>query len=95
MKRIVSIEVLAPQRVRLRFDDGVEGVADLSRFAGAGVFVIWNDPAVWRQAVIGPAGRSLEWPGEVDLCADALWLETTGKSPEDLFPSLKIAATHA
>jgi len=29
---------------------------------------------------IGEGGRSLEWPGELDFCADALWFE---QHPED------------
>jgi len=29
---------------------------------------------------VGERGRSLEWPGDIDFCADALWFET---HPED------------
>jgi len=32
------------------------------------------------EAKIGERGRSLEWPGEIDFCADALWFEA---HPED------------
>jgi hypothetical protein len=31
----------------------------------------------------------LEWPGEIDMCPDALYLRVTGKAVEDVFPSLK------
>jgi len=42
------------------------------------------------------AGRGVfEWPGELDLCADALYLKLTGKQPEDIFPALRQRATHA
>ena len=30
-----------------------------------------------------------------DMCADALYLEITGKTPEELFPRLAEARTHA
>jgi hypothetical protein len=30
---------------------------------------------------VGERGRSIEWPGEIDFCADALWFEA---HPEDV-----------
>ncbi len=89
MKRIIDVEVLQAYRVRLRFEDGVEGTADLSHLAGRGVFAAWHDYGFFGQATVGEHGRTLTWPGDLDLCADALWLAITGKQPEDLFPSLR------
>jgi hypothetical protein len=94
MKQIIAFEVLDNYRVRLRFDDGVEGVADLSALVGKGVFAAWRDYEFFRQAYVADYG-SLTWPGELDLCPDALWLQVTGKQPEDLFPNLKTLASHA
>ncbi len=85
MKRITAFEVLDNYRVRLRFDDGADGQADFSAEVGKGVFAAWTDYGFFRQASIGEHGRTLSWPGELDLCADALWLQVTGKEPEDLF----------
>ena len=34
-------------------------------------------------------GGGIEWPGEIDMCPDALYLRLTGKAVEDIFPSLK------
>jgi hypothetical protein len=89
MIKIVAFEVLDNYRVRLRFDDGVEGEAEFSALVGKGVFAAWTDYAFFRQASIGERGRTLTWPGELDFCADALWLQVTGKQPEDLFPNLR------
>ena len=89
MKKIVACKVLENYRVWLRFDDGVEGEADFSALAGQGVFAPWTDYGFFRQAVIGEHCRTLTWPGELDFCADALWLQVTGKRPEDLFPNLR------
>ena len=94
MKQIIAFELLDNYRVRLRFDDGVEGVADLSELVGKGVFAAWRDYEFFRRAYVADYG-SLTWPGELDLCPDALWLQVTGKQPEDLFPNLKILAGHA
>lgn len=95
MKRITQLKVLDRYRVWLRFDDGVEGEVDFSPQAGHGVFAAWNDYSVFQRAGIADQGRALEWPGEIDFCADALWLQVTRKRPEDLFPSLKPLSTHA
>ncbi|HUN44708.1 MAG TPA: DUF2442 domain-containing protein [Acetobacteraceae bacterium] len=59
------------------------GATTANRFGhlvGKGVFAPLADPAVFVQAKIGERGRSLEWPGEIDFCADALWFEA---HPED------------
>jgi len=94
MKRIITFEVLGNYRLRLRFRDGVEGTVDLSHLVGKGVFAAWRDYEFFRRAFLTEHG-ALTWPGELDLCPDALYLELTGKRPEDLFPNLKSLATHA
>jgi Protein of unknown function (DUF2442) len=38
---------------------------------------------------------AVEWPEEIDLCPDALYLQVTGKSPEDVFPALQARLAHA
>jgi hypothetical protein len=78
MDRITGAEMLPGYRLRLRFADGAEGVADLAHLvAMGGVYaVIAAAPDAVR---IGEYGRSVEWRGEdgepVDFCADALRLE--------------------
>lgn len=94
MKRIIAFKVLDHYRVWLRFDDGVEGDVDLSNMVGQGVFNAWRDYDFFRRAYVADHG-SLTWPGELDLCPDALWLQVTGKKPEDLFPNLNPLAVHA
>ena len=94
MQKIVAFEVLDKYRAWLRFEDGVEGRVDLSRLVGLGVFAAWGDYAFFRRAFLADQGV-LTWPGELDLCPDALYLEVTGKRPEDMFPNLKTLATDA
>ena len=94
MKTITHVKVLDGYHVWLRFDDGVEGEADFSPQAGRGVFAAWNDYAVFQRAGIADQGRALESPGEIDFCADALWLQFTRQQPEVLFPTLKPLSTH-
>ena len=92
MKKIISVEVLPNHHLRLRYDDGVEGVVDLSNELGKEVFKAWADPKHWAAVQIEEGGGAVVWPGEIDLCADALYLEITGLSPEDIFPALRHSA---
>ncbi len=71
IKKAVPEEV---QRLRLRFADGSEGTVDLSDLiARGGVFARLGDSDAFSQVRIGGKGRWLEWPGDFDLCADALY----------------------
>ena len=83
----VEIKALPNYRLRLRYADGVTGEVDLSHLAGDGVFALWNEPGEFEKVHVGPLGNSA-WTDEVDLCPDALYLEITGKSPEEVFPGL-------
>lgn len=78
----------------LRFDEGVSGVVDLSDIAGRGVFEAWKRNGIFDQVRVSEFG-AVEWPGGLDLCADALYLKLTGKQPEELFPALGKRVTHA
>ena len=89
MKKIVVFKVLQNYRVWLRFVDGAKGEVDFSAYPGPGISAPWTEYGFFQQAAIGEHGRTLTWPGELDFCADALWLQVTGKEPADLFPTLR------
>jgi Protein of unknown function (DUF2442) len=95
VKHILAIQTLAGHKLKLRYDDGVEGVVDLSAEVGKGVFAAWQDPQHFASVKLAHGGRALEWPGEIDLCADALYLEITGMKVEELFPNWKPESVHA
>ncbi len=92
--RIVEISAQERFELFLRYDDGAVGVVDLSSLAGQGVFASWLEPGVFERVRLTEAGAP-EWPGEVDLCPDALYLELTGKTAEDIFPTLRRKPVHA
>ncbi|HPM79875.1 MAG TPA: DUF2442 domain-containing protein [Candidatus Anammoximicrobium sp.] len=94
MLELIRAEALPGYRLRVRYADGVTGDVDLSHLVGKGVFQLWNDPNAFARVSIGSAGE-LRWSDEVDLCADALYMEITGKEPDEVFPSLRRASVHA
>jgi hypothetical protein len=91
---IVELKPLGGFRLFLKFNDGVSGTVDLSSFAGRGVFTSWLNEGFFEKVRITDVG-ALEWPGELDLCPDSLYLQITGKKPEDLFPALVRNLAHA
>lgn len=92
--KITAAKPLPNYRLELRFDDGVAGVVDLSTLVGRGVFVAWNTPGVFEQVTITDRG-AVAWPGELDLCPDALYLQATGKRVDEVFPGLTNPLSHA
>lgn len=90
----VDVKALSGHRLRLRYSDGTEGEVDLSHLAGRGVFGIWDQPGVFESVAIGP-DRSIRWSEEVELCPDSLYLQLTGKAPEELFPALRASGVGA
>jgi hypothetical protein len=70
----------ASHTVALTWANGEKTVSSFGHLVGKGVFAAFSDPAFFAQARVVEGGRSLEWPGELDFCADALWFEA---HPED------------
>ena len=79
-------------RIWLRYADGVEGEVDLSDLAGKGVFTAWNDRRFFERVYISE-WRSIAWSDEIELCPDALYMEITGKTPEEIMRGLRGATT--
>ena len=88
MARAIDVKALSNYRLWLRYDDGAEGEVDLSDLAGRGVFAAWNDATFFDSVRVGPHG-AIEWGSDIDLCPDAMYMRLTGKSPEEVFPSLR------
>ena len=88
MNKITDVKVLEDYKLDLTFADGTRGTVSLSHLAGKGVFTLWSDYDAFREARIG-SSCELAWGEQIDLCPDALYLQATGKKPEDIFPNLK------
>lgn len=94
MLQPVAVRAQEGYRLWIRYEDGTEGAVDVSDLAGRGVFEAWEDRSVFEAVRISESG-SIEWPGGLDLCADAVYMRLTGKSPEEVFPKLSAAGVDA
>ncbi len=94
MLKLVEIKVLPNYKLWLCYSDGNQGEVDLSHLAGKGVFELWNDYENFKKAYIGKNGQVV-WSDEIDMCSDSLYMRLTGKTPEEVFPNLRLMNIHA
>ena len=91
MAKLIDVTAQSGYKLQLEYDDGVTGEADLSHLVGKGVFAAWTDPSIFQIVIVGKHGQ-IRWTDTIELCADAMYLQLTNKSPDDLFPSLRTSA---
>lgn len=94
MFKVEDVKPLPGYKLRLRYCDGAEGLVDLSHLAGKGVFAAWKRAEAFEAVSIGSSGE-IRWGESIDLCPDALYMQLTGKFPEEVFPNLKKAGVSA
>ena len=90
----VAVEAREGLRIWIRFQDGEEGEIDLSHLAGMGVFKAWQDRTFFESVRINSYDE-VAWGDEIDLCPDALYMQLTGKSPDEVLPGLSVLKTSA
>ena len=73
---VVAAEARPGFKVWVRFENGVEGEADLSDLAGKGVFKRWTEnPAEFEQVSVDSGSGTVTWPGGLDVAPDRLYAE--------------------
>ena len=73
MKKVVQASPLDDFRLWLKYEDGIEGIVDLSDLAGRGVFDAWSEGNIFDAVTVSESGAIVR-PGEIDLCSDALYI---------------------
>lgn len=73
---VIAAEPRGDFKVWVRFENGVEGEADLSDLAGRGVFKRWTEnPAEFGQVKVDSESGTLIWPGGLDVAPDRLYTD--------------------
>lgn len=83
MVQPTDVEARKGYRIWLRYADGSTGEIDLSHLVGQGVFEAWEEAGFFEKVHIAPH-RAIAWDDHLELCPDALYLELTGKSFDEL-----------
>ena len=74
LKDIVSATTLGGYRLRLCFEDGVEGEVDFSSVISfKGVFALLQDPGYFAQVRVDPELGTITWPNGADMDPDVLY----------------------
>ncbi len=94
MTNVLEVRACERYRIWIRFADGSAGEIDLSDLADKGVFQAWEDQDLFAKAHLAPHG-AVAWSAEIELCPDSLYLELTGKSPQQVFSGLGQPVPHA
>ena len=88
MFKPIEVKALEKYKLWVKYADGEEGEVDLSHLAGKGVFSVWDDYEIFEKVYISRYG-AIAWSEEIDICPDNIYMEITGKTPEELFPNLQ------
>ena len=76
LKDVVEARPLEPYRIFIRFEDGVEGVVDVSRLVRfEGVFAPLKDPTEFRRISVNAELGVVCWPNGADLDPDVLYAQ--------------------
>ena len=65
--RVVECECVAPYALRLRFNDGVERVVDLSGILEGEVYSPLRDPFLFSRVAVDPEVGTVVWPNGADF----------------------------
>lgn len=69
---VTAVEVVGDHRVRLTFEDGVEGDVDLSSWRWSGVFEPLADSDYFRQVRLDEELGTIVWPNGADIAPETL-----------------------
>jgi hypothetical protein len=77
MHSLMAAEVLDGYRIRLRFEDGTEGIVDLEGRLWGPMFESLRDPVVFRRVRVDAEAGTITWPNGADLAPDMLYREAS------------------
>ena len=86
----VKVEARSGYTVFVEFSDGQLGEVDLSEWSDKEVFRRWKERKFFESVHID-GRKAIAWGknGELDVCADTVYMMLTGTTVEELFPRLQ------
>ena len=87
MVRIEIAQPLTGYRLKVRFNDGLEGIYPVEPERRGGVFLKLLEAKTFNAVTINPDFGCVEWPGGIDLCPDTMHQALAGSVAEVELPS--------
>ena len=92
LRDVVSVHTLPEYRLRVRFDDGTEGVVDVAQMVEfTGVFEPLREPEFFAKATVNTDLGTVCWPNNADLDSDVLYAKVVGVSIPEYAPEIRRA----
>ena len=82
MVRIETAQPLPGYRLKIRFNDGLEGIYPVEPEQRGGVFLKLLEAKIFNAVTINPDFGCVEWPGGIDLCPDTMHQAMSGSAAE-------------
>jgi hypothetical protein len=77
---VTRVEVIGDHRLRLGFEDGVEGELDFAGRNRRGVFEPLRDPSYFGRVQLDPELGTIAWPNGADIAPEFLHNSVRGAS---------------
>jgi hypothetical protein len=68
---VIEVEYLEDYRLKLKFNNGAEGLVDLEKELYGEVFEPLRDKSLFKQVFL--TSRTIEWPNGADFAPEFLW----------------------
>jgi len=80
MIRAIAVKALPDFKLEVKFNDGVEGVVDLTRLKSGEAFKYWLEKGNFEKVYLD--GEGIAWNESLDIDALSVYLEITGQTFE-------------
>lgn len=87
--KLLSVKALEKYRVHIQFEDGAEGILELSDFAGKEAFKLWDVDDNFNKVSINEESGAITWPGNLDIDTLTAWLTLKGLIYDEYKSTLK------
>ncbi len=81
--KVIAVHAIEKYKIFLKYDDGTEGIVDLSDAAGKGVFNYWDINDNFFKVYIDRETDGVAWSSQLDICPDAQYLNLKNLSFEE------------
>jgi len=78
ISKLIQVKAINQYSIWLNYDDGTEGVVDLSHLINKPVFQNWKEPDFFGKVYIDVETGAVAWNENIELCPDSLYLKIKG-----------------
>jgi len=73
MSKLMEVKSMGKFRIYVKFDDGVQGIVDLSELSDKPVFSIWGREGIFDKVYIDRTSGAIAWNQDIELCPYSIY----------------------